>query len=78
MHSRTHDPAHMVENLSIFDFELNMQGMSTLAYLLLSIGFKSIKLDVSHEINLSLTREHTQVSGRFSVGTKCILPTLVT
>lgn len=33
MNPRTRNPAHMKENLSIFDFELNMQDMMILAYL---------------------------------------------
>jgi len=30
---RTLDPTHMMENLSIFDFELDNEEMMTLAYL---------------------------------------------
>lgn len=29
---RTRDPSHMMENLSIFDFQLDHQDMMTLAY----------------------------------------------
>jgi diketogulonate reductase-like aldo/keto reductase len=30
---RTRDPGHMMENISIFDFELDNQDMMTLSYL---------------------------------------------
>jgi diketogulonate reductase-like aldo/keto reductase len=33
VNARTRDPAHMMENLSIFDFELDIQDMMILAYL---------------------------------------------